>query len=100
MRQIAFLAALLLAQSALGLIPNEWRFNQSIDVPSAGLVRVNLPPPTIDAARPDFADIRILDASNNEVPCLIDRPMPKRESELRAKELQTALQPAATQITL
>ena len=66
------------------MTPSEWRFSQAIDVPATGLVRVNVPAETLDAARPDLADVRIADSAGREVPYLIDRPMPRRESALRS----------------
>ena len=92
--------AFLFARSLGALTPNEWRFNQAIDVPANGLIRVNLPAETLDASRPDLGDVRILDSAGREVPSLIDRPMPHRESALRSQELRTALEPTATRITL
>ena len=94
------IAAFLSAASLGAMTPNEWQFSQTIDVPAAGLVRVNVPPETLDAARPDLADVRIADGAGREVPYLIDRPMPRRESALRSQELRTALEPTATRITL
>ncbi len=88
------------AESFGEMTPNEWRFSQTIDVPATGLVRVNVPLETLDAARPDLADVRIADSTGREVPYLIDRPMPRRESVLRSQELRTALEPTATRITL
>jgi hypothetical protein len=93
-------AAFLFAGSLGALTPNEWRFSQSIDVPASGLIRINLPTETLDASRPDLGDVRILDSAGREVPYLIDRPMPRRESALRSQELRTALEPTATRITL
>ena len=93
-------AAFLFAGSLGALTPNEWRFNQAIDVPANGLIRVNLPAETLGASRPDLGDVRILDSAGREVPYLIDRPMPHRESALRSQELRTALEPTATRITL
>ena len=96
-----FLIAAFLYATLLGAItPNEWRFSQTIDVPATGLVRVNVPLETLNAARPDLADVRIADGAGREVPYLIDRPMPRRESALRSQELRTALEPTATRITL
>jgi hypothetical protein len=94
------IAALLSAESLAAMTPSEWRFSQAIDVPAAGLVRVSVPAETLDAARPDLADVRITDSAGREVPYLIDRPMPRRESALRSKELRTALEPATTRSTL
>jgi Protein of unknown function (DUF3999) len=96
-----FLIAAFLSAEPLGaMAPNEWRFSQTIDVPAAGLVRVNVPPETLNAARPDLVDVRIADGAGREVPYLIDRPMPRRESALRSQELRTALEPTATRIIL
>ena len=96
-----FLIAAFLHAALLGaMTPNEWRFSQAIDVPATGLVRVNVPAETLDAARPDLADVRIADGAGREVPYLIDRPMPRRESALRSRELRTELEPTATRITL
>jgi hypothetical protein len=94
------IAAFLSAESLRAMTPNEWRFSQAIDVPASGLVRVNVSPETLDAARPNLADVRIADGAGREVPYLIDRPMPRRESALRSQELRTALEPTATRITL
>jgi hypothetical protein len=94
------IAAFLYAESLRAMTSNEWRFSQAIDVRATGLVRVNVPPETVNAARPDLADVRIADGAGREVPYLIDRPMPRRESALRSQELLTALEPTATRITL
>jgi hypothetical protein len=94
------IAALLSAESLAAMTPSEWRLSQALDVPAAGLVRVSVPAETLDAARPDLADVRITDSAGREVPYLIDRPMPRRESALRSMELRTALEPATTRITL
>jgi len=94
------IAALLSAESLAAMTPSEWRFSQAVDLPAAGLVRVSVPAETLDAARPELADVRITDSAGREVPYLIDRPMPRRESALRSKELRTALEPATTRIAL
>jgi Protein of unknown function (DUF3999) len=93
-------AALVCTESLGAITPSEWRFNQAIDVPATGLARVNLSLETLNAARSDLADVRIIDGAGSEVPYLVDRPMPRRESTLRAQELVTALEPTATRITL
>jgi len=85
-------AAFLFARSVDALAPNEWRFSQAIDVPANGLIRINLPAETFDASRPDLGDVRILEAAGREVPDLIDRPMPRRDSTLHSQELRTALE--------
>ena len=50
-RSTALFALIVFAANALALSPNEWRFRQPPDVPAAGLVRIDLPPATLDAAQ-------------------------------------------------
>ncbi|MGI9114702.1 MAG: hypothetical protein DLM73_10865 [Chthoniobacterales bacterium] len=82
------LVALLLAAA---FAPDEWQFRQTINVPAAGLVRVNLPAETLNAARPNLADLRVIDASGNEVPYFIDQPAPRREATARVKDFRAEL---------
>ena len=72
---IAVLAACL-SPSAHALTPSEWKSEQTLVAPAAGLVRVDLPPATLDAARPGLEDLRLLDASGAEVPFLVEHPTP------------------------
>jgi len=94
------IAGFLCSESLRAIMLNEWRFRQFIDAPAPGLIRVKVPPETLNAAHPDLPDVRILDSAGREVSYLIDRPMPRRESALRSQDLITALEPTATRITL
>ena len=100
LRSIIFSGTLLVAGPLVALTPTEWRFNQSVDVPAAGLVRLQLPPETLDAGRPELEDLRILDSTGAEVPFLLDRPAPRISATLRPKELRTELEPTVTRISL
>ena len=95
-------AALMLGvRAAFALDPAGWRHTQEVTIPQAGLARVNLPAATLDAARPDLSDLRLLDPAGNEVSFLVERPMPKPETVARPREFQTAIDPgAATMVTL
>ncbi len=95
-----FLGPLLLVGPVEALTPNEWKQSQAIEVPAAGLIRLKLPPETIDAARPVLEDLRIIDNAGAEVPYLVDRPMPHVVSMVRPKELRTELEPRTTRIIL
>jgi len=64
------LGAMICTAKVKGITPNEWRFRQTIDVPASGLVRVNLPAETLDVARQNLEDLRILNADGGEVPFL------------------------------
>src|SRR5205809_6805186 len=47
---------------------SEWQQRQSIEVSAPGLVKVALPPATLDAWRPSLEDLRLADAPGNEAP--------------------------------
>jgi hypothetical protein len=61
-----------IAQAAF---PQAWKNVQEVRVEQAGLVRINLPLATIDAARPGLEDLRLVDASGHEIPYLVERPV-------------------------
>ncbi len=95
-----FLALVTCLGTAQAITPNEWKFKQSVDVPTAGLVRLNIPPETLEAARPGLEDLRLLDATGAEVPFLIERPAPVAASTFQPKQFQTSLAPGATVLTI
>lgn len=67
---------------------NEWRHRQTLDIPTGGLMRVELAPETLDAARSGLEDLRLLDAAGNEVPYLVERPVPRSGSTLYSKNFR------------
>ncbi len=95
------LAALLgLSLQAVALAPNEWRHTQALEVDAQGLVRVDLPPETLDAARPALEDLRIVDGAGNEVPYVIQQLVPSPDSTHRPAEFNTAIENGMTTVTL
>ena len=61
----------------------EWQFQQALEVERGGMIRVSLTPETFDRARPDLADLRVLDPSGVESAFLIERPeVPSRQTRL------------------
>ena len=71
--------ALLLALAACtpllaALTPTEWSHRQSLPVAAPGLVRVDLPASTFDAAGPNQEDLRIVDPAGREVAALLECP--------------------------
>jgi len=82
------------------LTPNQWQFHQPIEVPAPGLVQVNLSGETINIARPDLSDLRIVDADAREVPFLIDQPMPRAESTVRPKDFHAEIISAETRLLI
>jgi len=97
---LAGLVKLLCATSLLAFAPNEWRQTQTLNVPAPGLVRVNLPATTLNAAQPGLEDLRIVDAAGNQVPYLIEHPVPDPESMLRSKEFRSTIEAGATRLIL
>lgn len=97
---LAGFVTLLCATSLLAFEPNEWRQIQTLNVPASGLVQVNLPATTLDAAQPGLEDLRIVDAAGNRVPYLIERPAPEAESMLRPKEFRSTIEGGTTRLLL
>ena len=96
---IAF-AVIGFAASALALSPNEWRFRQPLDVPAAGLIRIDLPPATLDAARPALEDLRLIDSAGQEVAFLIEQPAPQSAAQRRPQSFRASVEPAATVLAI
>ena len=82
------------------LTPNQWQFHQTIEVAAPTLVQVNLPAETINIARPDLSDLRIVDANEKEVPFLIDQPMPRPESTVRPKDFHAEIISVGTRLLI
>jgi hypothetical protein len=82
------------------LTPNQWQFHQAIEAPAQGLVQVNLSAETINIARSDLSDLRIVDADEKEVPFLIDQPMPRAESTVRPKDFHAEIVSAGTRLLI
>jgi hypothetical protein len=88
------------AQTTPAFDPNEWRTTQALEVPARGLVRVNVPAATLNAAQPGLEDLRIIDSSGNQVPYLIERLLPDAESRVRPTEFRSTIENGATQLNL
>jgi hypothetical protein len=73
LRLLAPLAALAAASLAAGLDTSAWEFRQPVTLDAAGPVRLTLPPETLDAARADLADLRLLGPDGAELPFAIVR---------------------------
>jgi hypothetical protein len=87
---------------ALGaaLNPNEWKFRQTLEVPQAGLLKVALPPSTLDVARSDLADLRLVNARGEEIPYAIHITARPRSVVEAPRDFRVELQPLATQIRI
>ena len=97
---VALAALLFFAGNALALSPNEWRFRQPLDVPAAGLIRIDLPPATLDSARPGLEDLRLIDNAGQEVAFLIEQPAPQPATQLRPRSFRASVEPGATVLAI
>jgi hypothetical protein len=97
---IVALMIVVAAQTCLALDPNEWRSTQVLVVPAKGLVRLNVPAATLDAAQPGLEDLRVIDSAGNQVPYLIERLLPDTESTMRPTEFRSTIENGATHLIL
>ena len=63
-------------------------------------MKISLPIATLDAARPALEDLRLYDDAGNEVPYIIERPLPVAKAVQRPKSFQAMLNATATVITI
>ena len=82
------------------LTPNQWQFRQAIEVPAPGLVQVNLSVETLNIARSDLSDLRIIDGAEKEVPFLIDQPMPRAESIMKPQDFRAEITSPETRLLI
>jgi hypothetical protein len=93
--------ALLAGLSAAGApLPSAWQHEQPLDVTTNGLVKITLPVETLNTARPALEDLRLYDDAGNEIPYLIERPVPRPKIIQHAKSFRVDLNPDTTVILL
>jgi hypothetical protein len=95
----AFTLSWFFSANAAGL-PADWQHEQPFNVPAPGLVKLNLPVETLDAARPALEDLRLFDDAGNEVPYLIERPVLVEKIVQNVKSFHVSLTPSNTVIVL
>lgn len=104
-RPSLLLPVLLAATSALAAVtPTEWAHRQALAVGAPGLTQLALPAATFDAAQPSLADLRLLDATGQELPYLLDRdgaaPEAARDPVLTPASFRATRQGDVTQLVL
>ena len=82
------------------IIPSEWKYQQTLDVPHAGLTKLSLPDSTLDHARAGLADLRILGPDGEEIPYLIEAPAPPAPAVQAPRNTRIELQPLSTQLII
>jgi hypothetical protein len=96
-----WLALALLPSLLRALEPNEWKHRQALAVDRAGVIKLALPPATLDLARAGLEDLRLLDGAGRETPFVIERERPSTPPTLRApRTYRPALLDTATQLTI
>jgi len=91
-----FLLCLFAATTALALPVNEWAYRQPVQVPAGGLVKFDVPAATLDAARADLADLRLLDPQGREVPLLLEQPRAPQAVARKARATTISLEEQRT----
>jgi hypothetical protein len=81
-------------------LPADWQHEQPFNVPASGLVKLSLPVETLDAARPALEDLRLYDDAGNEVPYLIEHPVPVVKVVQNVKSFHVSLTSSNTAIVL
>ncbi|MBI4585508.1 MAG: DUF3999 family protein [Planctomycetes bacterium] len=77
-------------------LPSGWKRAQSFPVSAPGLVKIDLPIATLDAARPDLEDLRLYDEGGKEVPYLLRPSLPAEKKVRDVKRFQAQLAPTGT----
>ena len=86
--------------AAAANLPSDWQHEQTFNVSSAGLVKIDLPVETLDAARPALEDLRLYDDAGTEVPYVLTRPVPSPKIIRSAKSFQVSLNANNTVLVL
>lgn len=90
---------MLLISPLYGAIPADWAFYQEVSVPQAGLQTLVLPIETISASRADLADLRLMDASGQEIAFLVDIPSRQPAASFQLTGLAIRMERGKTIIT-
>ena len=81
-------------------LPSAWQHEQTLNVSTTGLVKIDLPDETLGAARPALEDLRLYDDAGNEIPYVLARPVPLPKVIQKVKSFQVLLNANDTVITL
>jgi hypothetical protein len=85
---------------ARAALPQAWKNVQELRLEQAGLVKIDLPLATIDAARPALEDLRLVGADGTEIPYLLERPVPARPGRWPAKDVRVVVEGEATVVEI
>ena len=95
------LAGLLLSViTTRGTTFSEWANQQPVNIPTSGVIKILLPPETLDSGQPGLSDLRVTDSAGNEVPYFIDRADSGSELFHSLKTFEAALHSRTTVLTM
>lgn len=82
----ALIALSAISASRAELDPTAWRQRQAVEIPAPGLIKLALPDATLDLARADHADLRLLGPSGQELAFALVQParVPARSAAPRS----------------
>jgi hypothetical protein len=89
------LIVLALPLGAEPFMAQDWRLRQDLPVRQAGLVKMSLPVETLDAARANLADLRLIDPSGQEVAWAIEQSRPLQPLVREPRSLTSTVEDAA-----
>lgn len=76
-----------------------WQWQQCLPIPERGLVRLDLPVATIDAAQADARDLRMFSPSGVETPWLLMPPPASQGIEVAARDFKATIDGQTTRLT-
>ena len=96
----ALTALVLLPATGHALDTSPWPQRQDFVLNNAGLVKLALPADLLDPARPDLADLRVLDAAGRETPYALTRPVDPQPAPTAPLHFRAELAETSTVLTL
>jgi hypothetical protein len=96
----ATLLGLVLCGVAVAADITAWKQRQALPVAQPGVVAVTLPLETLDAARPDYSDLRVIDPAAQEVAFVLQTGTRPATRAIAAKSVRTTLTDTSTQLLI
>ncbi len=99
---LLLVAGLLLpATAGRALESSDWKSRQTVTVEHTGVIKLVLPPATLDLARTGLEDLRLLDPAGHETPFVIEHPAPSLAARaVGPKSVRTNLTESSTQLVI
>jgi hypothetical protein len=95
-----FVAVLLTVASLHALELTEWKNRQALNVNAAGIISFAVPVETLDAARADLGDLRLVDSAGREVAYVLHQATRPVVQPVAARSFRSTLTDASTQLII